>query len=142
MLLTACRLSKSLTGDPQSRERPQGGLAVLRFDTRQPVKHLVPLILALLVLPSVALAAGASHDEPEHLNRADMTLAKRATIHKGDLPAGWLLRPSAPETGDRCPSFDPDLSAFVITGKATTTFMHSAGAQIVSDVAVFRTVRH
>jgi hypothetical protein len=106
------------------------------------VKRLVPLTLALLALPSVALAAAASHDEPERLNRADMTLAKRATIHKGDLAPGWRLIPSAPETGDRCPSFDPDLSAFVITGKASTTFAHSTGAQIVSDVAVFRTVRH
>ena len=105
------------------------------------MKRLVPLILALLVLPSVALAAAASNDEPERLNRADMTLAKRATIHKGDLPAGWRLRPSAPETGDRCPGFDPDLSAFVITGKAETSFAHSAGAQMVSDVAVFRNVR-
>jgi hypothetical protein len=104
------------------------------------VKRLVPLTLALLVLPSAALATAASHDEPERLNRADMTLAKRATIHKGDLAPAWRLTPSAPETGDRCPSFDPDLSAFVVTGKATTTFTHSAGAQIVSHVAVFRTV--
>ena len=108
------------------------------------MKRIVPLALALLVLPSVTLAASAgSHDETEHLNRADMTVAKRAAVHRSDLASGWrLTRSGVPPTSDQpCTTFDPDLSAFVITGKAETSFAHSAGAQMVSDVAVFRNVR-
>jgi len=104
------------------------------------VKRLVALTLALLVLPTVALAAGGSHDETERLNRADMVLAKRAAVRKTDLFPGWrLVSSGAPEEGDFPCAFDPDLSAFVITGKHETTFSHSGGlAQIVSDVGVFR----
>src|SRR5207247_522808 len=51
-------------------------------------------------------------------------------------------RSGVPPTSDQpCTTFDPDLSAFVITEKAETSFAHSAGAQMVSDVAVFRNVR-
>jgi hypothetical protein len=108
------------------------------------VKRLAPLTLALFVLPSVALATGGSNDETERLNAADMTLAKRATVHKSDLAPGWrLVRSGPPKSSDEpCTSFDPDLSAFVLTGKHETTFaLNSAGAQIVSDVGVFRHVR-
>jgi hypothetical protein len=85
------------------------------------VKRLAPLTLALFVLPSVALAAGGSNDETERLNPADMTLAKRATVHKSDLAPGWrLVRSGPPKSSDEpCTSFDPDLSTFVITGKAS-----------------------
>ena len=108
------------------------------------MKRLAPLTLALFVLPAGALAASVgSHDETEHLNRSDMTLAKRATAHKGDLASGWrLVRSGLPTSGDDpCSSFDPDLSAFVITGKHETSFSHSSGAELMSDVGVFRNVR-
>jgi hypothetical protein len=108
------------------------------------VKRLAPITLALFVLPSVALATGGSNDETERLNRADMTLAKRATVHKSELAPGWrLVRSGPPKSNDEpCTTFDPDLSAFVITGKHETSFAHnSTGAQIVSDVGVFRHVR-
>jgi hypothetical protein len=108
------------------------------------VKRLAPLILALFVLPSAALATGGSNDETERLNPADMTRAKRAAVHKSDLGPGWrLVRSGPPKSSDEpCPSFDPDLSAFVLTGKHETSFaQRSAGAQIVSDVGVFRNAR-
>ena len=107
------------------------------------MKRLVSLTLALFVLPTVALAAGGSHDETERLNKTDMALAKRAAVRKSDLFAGWRLTGSGPPKSSDFPcAFDPDLSAFVITGKYETTFAHgSAGAQIVSDVGVFRNVR-
>jgi hypothetical protein len=108
------------------------------------VKRLAPLTLVLFVLPSVALATGGSNDETERLNRADMTLAKRTAVHKSDLAPGWrLVRSGPPESSDEpCTTFDPDLSAFVLTGKHETSFaLNSAGAQIVSDVGVFRNVR-
>lgn len=119
-------------------------VAFLRFDTVKTMKPFAPLALALLVLPSVALATGSPRDETEHLNRADMTLAKRATVRRSDLAAGWRLVHSGPPaaSGEQCTSFDPDLSAFVITGKHETIFEHgTSGAQLQSDIAVFRNVR-
>jgi hypothetical protein len=108
------------------------------------VKRLAaPLTLALLLLPSAALATGDSNDETERLNRADMALAKRSTVQRTDVMTGWrLVRSGLPDDSDFPCAFDPDLSAFVITGKHETSFAHSrAGAQIVSAVGVFRNVR-
>ena len=107
------------------------------------MKRLVALTLALFVLPTVALAAGGSHDETERLNRADMALAKRAAVRKSDLVTGWrLVRAGRPEKSDLPCAFDPDLSAFVLTGLYETRFSHSsAGAQLVSGLGVFRNVR-
>jgi hypothetical protein len=109
------------------------------------VKRLAPLTLALFVLPSVALATGGSNDETERLNRADMTLAKQTAVRRTDLFTGWRLKRSGlPDDDDSdfpC-AFDPDLSAFVITGKHQTTFSHgTTGSQLVSTVGVFRHVR-
>lgn len=107
------------------------------------MKRLAPLTLALFLLPSLALAAGGPKDETERLNRADMTLAKRAAVHRSDLFTGWrLTRSGLPEESDFPCSFDPDLSAFVLTGKHETAFAHrTAGAQLMSAVWVFRNAR-
>lgn len=109
------------------------------------MKRLVPFVLVLLVLPSVALATRSPHDEQERLNRADMALAKQAAARKADLAAGWRLTHSGlPDNSgpDPCASISPDLSAFVITGKHETDFEHGAsGAQLDSDIEVFRNVR-
>jgi hypothetical protein len=103
------------------------------------MKPFAPLALALLVLPSVALATGSPRDETEHLNRADMTLAKRASVRKSDLAAGWRLVHSGPPApnGEQCTSSDPDLSAFVITGRHETT-EHGTRGTAQSDIAVSR----
>jgi len=110
-----------------------------------PVRRIALLTLALLVVPSVALATRNPHDETERLNRADMTLAKQAAVRKTDLAAGWrLLHSGTPASGsDQCSTtFDPDLSAFVVTGKHETIFEHrTAGLQLQSDSFVFRNVR-
>jgi hypothetical protein len=109
------------------------------------VKRLAPLTLALFLLPSAALATGSPHDETERLNRAGMALAKQEAARKSDLVAGWrLVRSGLPDDSgpDPCPSFSPDLSAFVITGKHETDFEHgTSGAQFSSDIGVFRNVR-
>lgn len=103
------------------------------------MKRLAPLTLALLVLPAVASAAGSPRDERERLNPADMTLAKRAVVHKTDLVPGWRRVPSTPDKpgDDRCSGYDPDFSAFTITGKADSTFAHGAGAHVMASVGVF-----
>lgn len=109
------------------------------------MRRLGPLLVALLMLPSVALATRSPHDEKLRLNRADMTLAKLATVRKADLASGWrLTRSGRPDDSgpDPCSSISPDLSAFVITGTHETVFEHGAsGAQLQSDVDVFRNVR-
>jgi hypothetical protein len=109
------------------------------------VKRLVPFVLALLVLPSAALATRSPHDEQERLTRADMALAKLAAARKADLAAGWrLTRSGLPDDSgpDPCSSISPDLSAFVITGKHETSFEHgTSGAELDSDIDVFRNVR-
>src|SRR5262245_38511669 len=113
-------------------------------DFERRVKRFAPLTLALLVLPSVALATDGSHEETLRLNQADLALAKRAAVHKPDLVAGWRLVQAGRRktTGsDPCPGFDPDLSAFVITGTYDTAFSDRTGAQILSHVAVFRNAR-
>jgi hypothetical protein len=109
----------------------------------KPVKRLVPLAIALLVLPPVALAsARGPHDETKRLNAADMTRAKRAAVRKADLLAGWrLTRSGRPEEDDTPCGFDPDLSAFVITGEHETDFEHGTTfSELASAVDVFRTV--
>ena len=108
------------------------------------MKRLAPLTLVLLALPAVALASGGSRMEQERLTRADMGLAKRAVARKVDLARGWRLVSTQPgkRGADRCAGYDPDWSAFVITGKARSIFSHRAGGQIVSDVAVFPNARH
>ena len=101
------------------------------------MKPFAPLALALLVLPSVALATGSPRDETEHLNRADMTLAKRATVcARATSPLGgaWFVRASA-ASGEQCTSFDPDLSAFVITGKHETIFEHGTSGRSSSPTS-------
>jgi hypothetical protein len=107
------------------------------------VKRLAPLTLVLFLLPSAALATGRSNDETERLNRADMTLARRTAVQRSDLFSGWrLTRSGLPKESDFPCAFDPDLSAFVLTGKHQTIFSHgTTGAQLVSGVGVFRNVR-
>ena len=108
------------------------------------MKRLAPLTLLLVLFPALALAGTNPRDETEHLKRADMTLAKRAAVRKSDLVSSWRLVHAGPpkRSGDRCTSFDPDLSRFVITGKQETSFAHgTTGAQLVSDIGVFRSVK-
>jgi hypothetical protein len=107
------------------------------------VKRLVPLTLVLVVLPSVALAARSPHDETQRLNKADMALAKQAAARKTDLPGSWsLVRSGLPKNDDSPCGFDPDLSAFVVTGVHERVFdQSSTAAEVVSDVAVFRNIK-
>lgn len=94
----------------------------------------------LLSVASVAVAAGDPHAEQERLRSTDMALAKRATVKLSDLAAGWKRLPAPPEDGDsKCPGFDPDLSAFTITGKARSLFSRVGGGAVLSAVEVYET---
>src|SRR5262245_2645560 len=138
MTLCSCELVVS----PVGPDRGSGPSRDSPIHPRTSVKRLAPLTLALLVLPSLALAAGDPNDETERLNRADMALAKRAAVQKSDL-SGWrLLYSGRPEESDVPCTFEPDLSAFVITGEHEMVFEHmTAGTWVVSGIVVFRNVR-
>ena len=99
------------------------------------------LVLAAAVFAlgsAAALAATDPHKEQERLRAADMTLARRATIKSTDLLSGWKRMPVG--GGDsKCPGFDPDFSAFTITGKASSLFVELGGGAVLSAVEVYKT---
>jgi hypothetical protein len=98
------------------------------------------LVAAVLAFgTAAALAATDPHDEQERLRPADMALARRTTLKATDLASGWKRMP-APSEGDdsKCPGFDPDFSAFTITGKAQSVFARQGGV-VVSVVEIYPT---
>lgn len=99
----------------------------------------IVLLLALVALPA-AQAGGDPRAEQERLTAADTALARRAAVNASDLGAGWLRAPtSSSDERVNCPGFDPDFSAFTITGKAQSAFQHPSGASVVSAVEVYAT---
>lgn len=88
-----------------------------------------------------ALAATDPHDERERLRPADMALARKATLKATDLAAGWTRMPTSPDEDDdsKCPGFDPDFSAFTITGKAESMFGRRGVGVVLSAVEVYAT---
>jgi hypothetical protein len=106
----------------------------------------VAVVGAMLALGAGGVAAATAQDphaEKERLNRADMALAKRANLKAVDLDPAW--RPIAvPDDDDEsftCPGFDPDFSAFTITGKARSAFVRGTAGSILSAVEVYATER-
>jgi hypothetical protein len=104
------------------------------------VKRLLPFLL-LLALAAPA-AAGGPRDEKQRLTKADNAKARHALIGSTDLPAGWTRGPvpSDSSSAERCPGYNPDFSAFTITGKAGSSFQNArAGAELTTQVQVFPT---
>lgn len=106
----------------------------------------VPRLVAALVSSVVLVAASASfaasgdpRAEKERLTPADNALARKAAVRRSDLPAGWRTLALPADDGGRCKSFDPDLSAFTITGKARSGWVDPAGRSVVSLVEVYAT---
>jgi hypothetical protein len=98
------------------------------------------LVAAVLALGSAAaLAVTDPHDEQERLRPADMKLARRTTLTSADLASGWKRMPVGSEGDSKCPGFDPDFSAFTITGKASSLFARRGGGAVVSSVEVYVT---
>lgn len=99
---------------------------------------------AALTLVAATVAAPDPRAEKERLNPRDMTLARNELLTRSDLAPGWRRTPSSPDDDEptRCPGWNPDFSAFTITGKAKADFEHSrAGASILSTVEVYATRR-
>jgi hypothetical protein len=99
------------------------------------------LVLAAAVLAfgtATALAATDPHDEQVRLVSADTALARRTTLKTTDLASGWKRVPvPSQEDEGKCPGFDPDFSAFTITGKARSLFARQGGA-VLSVVEVYK----
>jgi hypothetical protein len=88
------------------------------------------------------LAARDPRAEKERLTPRDMTLARSELLVRSDLAPGWRRTPSSPDDDERtrCPGWNPDFSAFTITGKAKADFEHGqAGASILSTAEVYAT---
>jgi hypothetical protein len=98
---------------------------------------------ALAVLAATALAATDPRAEKERLNPTDTALAKRANLKAADLDPAWrrIAVPDSDAESFTCPGFDPDFSAFTITGRAESAFDRGAGGSILSVVEVFATER-
>jgi len=93
--------------------------------------------LMLVLVPGLAAAALAGpRDERERITKDDAALARRAVARPTDLGAGWTRIP-VPKQSNRCPSYNPDLSRFTLTGKAHSGFTHGGGAAIASSVSVY-----
>jgi len=97
------------------------------------------LVLAVLVAvgATAAVAARNPHAERQHLTAAGNRLAKRALLRPSDLPDWTRIAAPSDDSSPTCPGFDPDVSAFTVTGKAAVSFVHSALAQIGSTADVF-----
>jgi hypothetical protein len=105
------------------------------------VKRLVAPLVLVVALASTATALAADpRAEKERLTAADNALAKRAVFVREWLPPGWTAtKPTADSDVDyNCPGYNPDFSALTITGKAKSAFKHLSGAEVESEVAVFK----
>jgi hypothetical protein len=98
---------------------------------------------AILCILSLLVATSASGRDPRleklQLRAADVALAKRFTLKHGDVGASWRPTRIPDSSGEKlvCPGFNPDLSRFTITGKASSGFTRANGASILSSVEVF-----
>jgi hypothetical protein len=104
-------------------------------------RRFVGLVLVLLAVLAVAGAAfaGDPRSEQVRLRAADVALAKRVTASQRDVGRAWTKIALPPSKGERmtCPGFDPDFSAFTITGKAASAYAQRTGASVVSTVEVY-----
>jgi hypothetical protein len=63
----------------------------------------------------------------ERLRGRDMKVARAAVLHQTDMNGdGWVRIRTSSEAGQRCDSYNPDLSRFTVTGKARSAFKGGA----------------
>ena len=101
------------------------------------MRRLAPAAALSLVLVSAAAAASNPHAERVRLTSAGQKLAHRALLRSSDLPDWTRVAAPPDDSSPTCPGFDPDVSAFTVTGKAAAVFVHSALAQIGSTADAF-----
>ena len=97
-------------------------------------------VISLLALVFASTAVAAQRDpraEKEQLTVADNRLARAIAVRRSDLAPGWTSFRLPADDGERCRSFNPDLSAFTITGKARSGWIDPLGQSVVSLVEVY-----
>jgi hypothetical protein len=102
--------------------------------------RLVIGLLTAAVITSTAAAAG--NPEKRAITPADQAWAKRINLSLRDVPTDFVQGQQQPSgTGTlTCASFGPDLSAFTITGQASShSFSRPDGTSLFSAAEVFRT---
>jgi hypothetical protein len=86
---------------------------------------------------TVVLASFNPRDPQEQRNAGDDKLARRAVVRRGDLGDCWERMALSDWNGPvRCASHDPDLSSFVVTGRASSSLVGGNGG-VISSVTVF-----
>lgn len=76
----------------------------------------------------------------ERLTASDTRIARAAVVQPRNLLPVWRRVPVSQKEGTRCSSFRPDVSAFVVSGRARSAFVLVSGyARITSSVKLFRT---
>jgi hypothetical protein len=100
--------------------------------------------LAVVAVSATAAAAADPRSEKVRLQPADVALAKRSVLRQSDVGPEWIRVPTSKRDDSQfsCDGFEPDFSAFTITGEAYASFRletPAGGSQIDSMVAVFRT---
>lgn len=107
------------------------------------LKRLALLLVFVLAAVPVAAAATAEYKpEQRRLKPADVKLAKRVALKRADLGQSWRPAPLGGSSSDdadfaACPEFDLDLSAYTITGRASSAFQNARGSSVLSSVDVF-----
>jgi hypothetical protein len=95
-------------------------------------------VLVCAIAAADAGLAGSARDPRQQPNARDTAFAKQAVIRSSNLTAKWRPRTPTP-WGGHCPTFNPDLSSFTVTGQARSAFRTSKGADMESSVRLFRT---
>jgi hypothetical protein len=97
-------------------------------------------VVVTLVLSGIALAATRDpHSERLRLRATDVARAKQAVLQPKDLASGWKGGAIRSTDGDsKCPGWDPDFSAYTITGRANSHFTRY-GADVFAHVEVYPT---
>jgi hypothetical protein len=101
------------------------------------------LVIALLIAAAItSAAAAAGSPEKRAITAADQAWAKRINLSLRDVPTDFVQGQQQPSgTGTlTCASFAPNLSAFTITGQASShSFSRPDGTSLFSAAEVFRT---
>jgi hypothetical protein len=102
------------------------------------MRRFAVLGVALFALVLVSAAAARNpRAEREQLRPADTRAARASLPRLGDLVGGWQAEAAASDDGDddfQCPGVAaPDLSRYVVTGKAEASFRHAKTAWIHTE---------
>jgi hypothetical protein len=104
------------------------------------MRRLASAVAVAALVASGAAEARSPHREQLRVTPRDGGLAQRIVLTQGDLGGGWAAVDPGPWNDDAtCATFDPDLSAYTITGRAHSAVRDAAGTTVVSAVELHPT---